>query len=323
MKKLISLLTAAVMIFTVMVPSSSGAIHAESLNSPPRQNETQLQNVDEEQPEEKTEESETPGSAESEETETPGSAEPEEKLEESSPTEPSEGMETPLPPEAGESTPTPLPTEPVPENKIQVQPKAAITEKQVNNEPAPQADADFFEDFGDTAGSEINRNYWGYLAGDKAIVQRDPKATDAQNGKGYSFYTDGTNKLFIEHKFENNIRGKITVDFYDDGTNQTGRMAQVNLTGIANKNNADKPFIIGLGINQNQATQGWSNSNYCARIADDGRFIDTQIARTEGWHTFTIEVSEQGTELSIDGTAVDTSGLKAAKPILTISALKI
>ncbi|MFR5599794.1 MAG: hypothetical protein ACLTJB_08790, partial [Holdemania filiformis] len=127
MKKLISLLTAAVMIFTVMVPSSSGAIHAESLNSPTRQNETQVQNVDEEQPEEKTEESETPGSAESEETETPGSAEPEEKLEESSPTEPSEGMETPLPPEAGESTPTPLPTEPVPENKIQVQPKAAIT----------------------------------------------------------------------------------------------------------------------------------------------------------------------------------------------------
>ncbi len=312
MKKLISLLTAAVMIFTVMVPSSSGAIHAESLNSPTRQNETQVQNVDEEQSEEKTEESETPESAE-----------PDEKLEESSPTEPSEGMETPLPPEAAESTPTPLPTEPAAENKIPVQPKAAVKEKQGINEPALQADADFFDDFGDTAGSEINRDYWGYLVGDKAIVQRDPKATDAQNGKGYSFYTDGTNKLFIEHKFENNIRGKISVDFYDDGTDQTGRMAQVNLTGIANKENKGKPFIIGLGINQNQTTQGWSNSNYCARIAEDGRFIDTQIARTKGWHTFTMEVSEQGTELSIDGTAVDASGIPGDDLVTSFNAIQL
>lgn len=128
MKKLISLLTAAVMIFTVMIPSSSGVIHAESLNSPTRQNETQVQNVDEEQPQEKTEE-----------TETPGSANRMKSWKNPPRLNRSEGMETPLPPEAGESTPTPLPTEPVPENKIPVQPKAAITEKQVNNEPAPQA----------------------------------------------------------------------------------------------------------------------------------------------------------------------------------------
>lgn len=311
MKKLISLLAATVMTFTVIVPSSSGTIHAQSFGSPTGLTEIQVLNLDEEQPQEDTE------------TEISATSQPEEEAGEPQPTEPSEEAETPQSTEPAESSPSPTPTEPSTEHEMPHQPEAASNEKAAANDPILLSDADFFEDFGDTAGVEIDLNSWGYLVGSKAVVQRDPQATEAQNGKGYSFYTDGTNKLFIEHKFENHIRGKVTVDFYDDGTNQTGRMAQVNLTGIANQNNADKPFTIGLGINQNKATSGYSDANYCARIADDGRYIDTQIARSVGWHTFTLEVTEQGTNLAIDGIAVDTSGIPEKDVVTAFNAVQL
>lgn len=183
---------------------------------------------------------------------------------------------------------------------------------------APFADYDFFEDFGDDPNGSLDTTVWHHqvAASTAMYLRKDPESTDAQNGKGTSFYTNGVDKSFIEHTLKNTVRGKVSVDFYDDGVKQTGRMAQFNLTGVANKANGDKPFTIGLGINQNTGTQGFSHDNYAARIADDGRFIDTGIARTKGWHTFTIEVTAQGSKLSIDGKEVDTSAI-AEKDVVT------
>lgn len=169
------------------------------------------------------------------------------------------------------------------------------------------SDYDFFEDF--DSSETIDTTIWHHQVVASVVmnVAKDPESTDAQYGKGYSFYTDGVNKSFIEHTFNDLIRGKVSVDFYDDGTNSTGRMAQFNLTGIANTANSNKPFTIGLGINQNTATSGYSLTNYSARIADDGRYFDTGIARTKGWHTFSIEVNEEGARLWIDGVEIDTN----------------
>lgn len=247
MKKLVSLLTAALMAVTVIVPSSSNVILAEETVPQITQTEEATSNPEEEI-QEVSEEAEESSDAEA-------------------------GIEETVPAEAEEDETESAPVETNREEEIK---------KEENiKEAAPQAEGDFYDDFGDTPDAEINLGNWGYLVGGNGLVKRDPEATDAQNGKGYSFYTDGAAKLFIEHKFGNDFRGKISADFYDDGVFQVGRMAQVNVTGIANVNNQNKPYIIGLGINQNHQTQGWSDTNYCARIADDGRFIDTKIARTK------------------------------------------
>lgn len=183
----------------------------------------------------------------------------------------------------------------------------------------------FYEDFGDLEEETIDTQIWHHQVDTSTVMKRakDPESTDAQNGKGYCFYTDGTNKSFIEHTFSSLIRGKVSVDFYDDGTNQTGRMAQVNLTGIANDNNGGKPFTIGLGINQNTATSGWSNDHYVARIADDGRYMDTGIPRTKGWHTFVLECTEEGTSLSIDGRSIDVSSIPASDLVTSFQNIQI
>lgn len=169
---------------------------------------------------------------------------------------------------------------------------------------------DFSEDFGEGDDQSIDTQIWHPLI-DGSIMNRkkDPTIAEGQAGRGYGFYTDGKEKSFIEHTFDNYIRGKVSVDFYDDETNIEGRMAQVNLTGIGNEKNSDKPFTIGLGINQNKATNGFSNANYVARIADDGRYLVTEIKRTEGWHTFVLECGEEGTSLWIDEIEVDTSSI--------------
>lgn len=170
----------------------------------------------------------------------------------------------------------------------------------------------FFEDFGDAQDEEIDSTIWHYQSGSNSTImqrKRDPEATDAQNGKGYSFYTDGVQKSFIEHTFDTLVRGKVSVDFYDDGTDASGRMAQFNLTGAANEENQNKPYTIGIGINQNTVTQGYDDNHYVVRIADDGRYLPTTVERTTGWHTFVIEVTESGTTLTIDGQTIDTSSI--------------
>ncbi len=190
----------------------------------------------------------------------------------------------------------------------------------------PLADYDFLEDFGDAADGVIDTDIWHYQDNSNSVVmqrKRDPQATDAQNGKGYSFYTDGKQKSFIEHSFDTLLRGKVSVDFYDDGVNQSGRMAQVNLIGAANENNQNKPFTIGLGINQNAGTQGYSDTNYVARIADDGRYIDTGIERTKGWHTFTFEVSADGTALFIDQQPIDTSAINDSDIVTAFQTIQL
>lgn len=200
------------------------------------------------------------------------------------------------------------------ENQEQISNDVLDSQSQVSNHT--ETGYDFFEDFGTSEYLGNILDGWTLSVGTNIRIQKDPVASDGQAGRGYSFYTNGTEKSFIEHSFGRLMRGKVSVDFYDDGTNLVGRMAQFNLTGAANAQNGGKPYIIGLGVNQNTGTQGFNHTNYCARIADDGRFINTGIKRTVGWHTFTIEVTAEGTNLWIDGTAIDTS-LIPSKDIVT------
>lgn len=181
----------------------------------------------------------------------------------------------------------------------------------------------FSHDFGDTPDAPIDTSVWEYKNGSNAIVKKDPESTDAQFGKGYSFYTNGTDKVFVQHTFDTYLRGTVTVDFYDDMIDSSGRMAQINLIGAANTSNQDKPYTIGLGINQNSATKGWSNDYYVARVADDGRYIVTDVQRSQGWHTFKIVVTENGSELYIDDHQIDLSAIPESDVVTAFNAIQL
>jgi len=159
--------------------------------------------------------------------------------------------------------------------------------------------------FGDNFESGINLGQWNY-SGALPTISRLYMSEGGFNGtSSLEINSSGASKPVLYRNFSNKLNKNVSVKIFDNSsTDHTtyGTGYPITYAGRTFVRADDGTNIVGLGIDPSSTNGG---QYYVMNIG--GVTTATNVLRTTGWHTLSLDYSTPGTiALSVDGTVVNT-----------------
>lgn len=135
-------------------------------------------------------------------------------------------------------------------------------------------------------------NAWSITTGGSNSVSTSSSQVHSGKSSLKLHYQDSSQPLSLTHTFSSPQFGVVTVWFYDSLKNPSGSTIVIS--------NTDNSQVLSLGVNPNLPDRYF----YRAAQNDSMNVLNSQIARTKGWHKFELVSNSQGSYGKIDGTSL-------------------